>query len=298
MMIDLEDMRVFVEVVEHGGFSRAAASLGVSKSVVSRRIAAMEQDLGARLLRRTTRGMSPTEAGLEFKARAERILADYAQAREAVARESGQMVGRLRISAPLSFGTRHVAPVLAAMAARHPGLEIDASFSDRIVDLIGERYDAAIRIGALRDSSLVARRVASVRAHLVASPTYLEQHGRPVTPAELARHECLIYSGSISSEWSLRSGRRTIAVRPAGRLRSDNGDTLVQWAVMGLGIANCPSFLVSEELENGRLETVLEDYASPEYGVYVVRPPGADVPAKVRALSDQMADHFGRIGGV
>ncbi|HWK65343.1 MAG TPA: LysR family transcriptional regulator [Rhizobiaceae bacterium] len=297
-MTDLEDMRLFVEVAEQGGFSRAAATLGISKSIVSRRVAAMEEDLGAQLFRRTTRGMSPTEAGLEFKARAERILADYAEAREAVARESGQMVGRLRVSAPLSFGMRHVAPVLAAMAARHPGLEIDVSFSDRMVDLIGERYDAAVRIGSLRDSSLVARRVASVRAHLVASPTYLERHGRPMTPADLARHECLIYSGSVSPEWSLRSGRRTITIRPAGRLRSDNGDTLVQWAVMGLGITNSPSFLVSDELESGKLESVLEDFATPEYGVYVVRPPGAEVPAKVRALSDEMADHFGRVGGL
>lgn len=291
-MTDLDDMRYFVEVVEQGGFNRAAARLGVSKSIVSRRIARMEADLGARLLSRTTHGISPTEAGLEFKARGEKILADFAEAREAVALQGGQMAGRLRVSAPLSFGMRHVAPVLAAMAERHPRLEIDVSFSDRLVDLISERFDAAVRIGALRDSSLVARKVASVRALLVASPAYLERKGRPAVPADLSAHECLIYSGSLAPDWKLRSGKRPISVRPAGRLRSDNGDTLVQWAIAGLGIVNTPSFLVGREIERGILETVLDEYEAPEYGVYVIRPPGTTVPAKVRALIDDLVSYF------
>lgn len=291
-MTDLDDMRYFVEVLEQGGFSRAAARLGVSKSILSRRVSRMEADLGARLIIRTTHGISPTDAGLEFRARSERILADFADAREAVAREGGEMVGRLRISAPLSFGVHHVAPVLAAMAERHPRLEIDASFGDRIVDLVGERFDSAIRIGTLRDSSLVARRVASIRAVLVASPAYLERRGVPATPADLLAHECLIYSGSVSPDWTLRSGQRPISVRPAGRIRSDNGEALVRLAVAGLGILNTPSFLARREIEEGTLRTVLDDYAAPEIGVYVVRPPGSGVPAKVRVLIDDLAAHF------
>jgi DNA-binding transcriptional LysR family regulator len=291
---DLEDMRYLVEVVDQGGFNRAAARLGVSKSIVSRRIARMEADLGVRLVSRTTNGINPTEAGLEFKARSERILAEVTEAREAVARQSGEMVGRLRISAPLSFGMRHVAPVLAAIAERHPRLEVDASFSDRIVDIVGERLDAAVRIGALRDSSLVARRIAPIRALLVASPAYLDRRGRPSSPSDLSEHECLIYSGGLVPEWKLRSGKRTVSVRPTGRLRSDNGDTLVQWAIAGLGIANVPSFLAARELESGALEAVLSDYAEAEYGVYVVRPPGSHVPAKVRVLIDDLVAHFGR----
>jgi DNA-binding transcriptional LysR family regulator len=191
-MIELDDLRSFVEVVEAGGFNRAASRLGISKSVISRRIARIEADLGTRLLSRTTRGISPTDAGIEFKVRCERILADLAEAREAVAQRGGGVVGRLRISADVSFGVRHVAPLLADMAKRHPRLEIDVSYVDRHVDLIAERFDAAVRIGALKDSSLVARRVAPVRAIVVASPDYLARNGRPRTPGDLASRECLI----------------------------------------------------------------------------------------------------------
>lgn len=293
-MTDLEDMRYFVEVLEQGGFNRAADRLGVSKSIVSRRISAMEADLGVRLLNRSTQGISPTEAGIEFRLHAEQILASFAEARQAVLRESGEMVGRLRVSAPLAFGVRHVAPVLSAMAESHPRLEIDASFSDRIVDIMGERFDAAIRVGELRDSSLVARRVAPIRGLLVASPDYLARRGRPLVPNDLRGHDCLIYSGTLSPDWKLRDGKKQISIRPNGRLRSDSGEALVRWATAGLGVANLPSFLMNRELEEGRLETILDDYAPPDYGVYVVRPPGTGVPAKVRALIDNLVAHFDR----
>src|SRR5919202_4644540 len=252
VVVELDDLRSFVEVVESGGFSRASRRLGISKSMVSRRIARLEADLGARLLSRTTRGLSPTEAGLEFKARGERILAELDAARDAVARQGGAVVGRLRLSVPLSFGVRHVAPVLAELARRHPRLEMDVSYSDRIVDLIAERFDAAIRIGVLEDSSLVARRIAPVRALLVASPDYLARNGRPSTPGDLAGHECLIYTGMAQPEWVFRAGKRTISVRPQGRLRSDIGDAILQWALEGLGICIAPTFLASDAVESGR----------------------------------------------
>ena len=292
-MIELDDMRCFVEVVESGGFNRAAARLGISKSIVSRKIAKMESELGIRLLNRTTRGISPTEAGLEFKARSERILAEFEEACEALAQHRGEVVGRLRVSMPLSFGVRQVAPVLAALAESHPRLEIDVSFSDRIVDLIEGRFDAAIRIGTLRDSSLVARRIAPARSFLVASPQYLASRGRPSMPADLAAHECLIYTGGTSAEWQFRSGKRLLSIRPAGRMRSDSGETIVNWAVAGLGIANAPSFLVSDEIERGALEPLLHDHPIPEFGIYVVRPPGTNVPGKVRILIDTLVERFG-----
>jgi DNA-binding transcriptional LysR family regulator len=293
-MIELDDLRSFVEVVEAGGFNRAASRLGISKSVISRRIARIEADLGTRLLSRTTRGISPTDAGIEFKVRCERILADLAEAREAVAQRGGGVVGRLRISADVSFGVRHVAPLLADMAKRHPRLEIDVSYVDRHVDLIAERFDAAVRIGALKDSSLVARRVAPVRAIVVASPDYLARNGRPRTPGDLASRECLIYAGAGTVvDWQFRSGSRWIAIRPSGRLRSDNGEAMLQWAIAGLGIAAGPSFLVGDAIESGRLEPLLLDYPMPEFGIYVVRPPGSYVPGKVRALIDTLAEHFG-----
>jgi DNA-binding transcriptional LysR family regulator len=292
-VIELDDMRCFVEVVESGGFNRAAIRLGISKSIVSRRIARMEAELGTRLLSRTTRGISPTEAGLEFKERSERILAEFDEAREAVARHSGEVIGRLRLSAPLSFGVRHVAPILAEMSKHHPRMELDVSFSDRVVDLIGERFDAAIRIGTLQESSLVVRRIGPIRSLLVASPDYLARYGRPATPANLTAHQCLIYTGRTSAEWKFRSGKRWISVRPTGGLRSDSGETIVQWAMAGLGIAESPTFLLAEAIDSGALEPLLLDYPTPEYGVYVVRPPGTGVPAKVRVLIDTLVARLG-----
>jgi DNA-binding transcriptional LysR family regulator len=292
-MTELEDLRSFVEVVESGGLNRAAARLGVSKSIVSRRITRLEADLGARLLSRSTRGISPTEAGIEFKARCDRILADLEEARDAVARQGGSVRGRLRLSAPLAFGVRHLTPILEELARRHPALELDVSYTDRVVDLIGERYDAAVRIGSLRDSSLVARRIAPVHAVVVASPDYLSRRGRPSTPQELTRHECLIYTGSLVPEWPFQSGKRRIAIRPEGRLRSDSGEAILQWAIAGLGIANTPSFLAADAIESGALVPLLLDHPQPEFGLHIVRPPGTRVPGKVRVLIDTLVERFG-----
>lgn len=291
-MIDIEDMRCFVAVVESGGFSRAAARLGISKSMVSRRVSAMEDDLQTRLLSRTTRGISPTDAGVEFKSRSERIIAEFDEARAAVALHSGEVIGRLRVSVPQSFGVRHVAPILAELAKRHPHLEVDASFTDRRVDLIGEHYDAAIRIGALHDSTLIARRLAPVRSTMVASAANLERKGRPRTPADLGDHDFIMGSGR-SNEFRLRAGKRWLSIRPNARLLSDNGEVLVRWATEGLGIAVLPSFLVSDDIEAGRLEPLLAEYMSEEFGIFVVRPPGANVPGKVRVLTDLLVERLG-----
>jgi DNA-binding transcriptional LysR family regulator len=290
---ELEDLRTFVEVIESGGLNRAAARLGVSKSIISRRITRLEADLGTRLLSRSTRGITPTEAGLEFKTRCDRILAELEEARDAVAQQGRSVRGRLRLSAPLSFGVRHLVPVLADLAQAHPDLEIDVSYTDRVVDLIGERFDAAVRIGSLRDSSLVVRRIAPVRAVLVASPDYVALHGRPRTPQDLTAHECLIYTGSLVPEWQFQSGKRRIAIRPEGRLRSDSGEAILQWAIAGLGIADAPSFLVSDAIETGALEPLLLNYPRPEYSIHIVRPPGSHVPGKVRVLIDTLVERFG-----
>jgi len=292
---DLDDLRSFVEVVDSGGFNRAARRLGLSKSIVSRRIARMEADLGTRLISRTTRGISATEAGLEFKQRSERILAELDEAREAVALHAGEVVGRLRLSAPLAFGVRHVAPVLADLAKQHPRLQIDVSYSDRLVDMVGERFDAAIRLGTLRDSSLIARRIAPLQAVVIASPDYIARRGRPARPEDLMSHECLIYTGRTTPDWRFKSGKRTISVRPDGRLRSDSGEALLQWAIAGLGIAELPSFLASEMLESGALVPLLREFPSDAGAIHVVRPPGAYVPGKVRVLIDVLVERFGGV---
>jgi DNA-binding transcriptional LysR family regulator len=291
-MSELDDIRAFVEVADSGGFARAARRLGLSKSIVSRRVTRLETELGARLLARTTRGISPTEAGLEFQARGKRILAELDAAREAVAHGGEAAVGQLRISAPVSF-VEHLSPVLAELAARHPKLSVDAAYADRYVDLVSERFDAAVRIGTLEDSSLIARRLAPIRKGLLASPAYLDRRGRPRTPADLNDHDALLYTGAREVEsWRFRSGKRWVAVTPAARFRADNGEALLQAAAAGLGIAAVPTFLMAPWLESGRLEPVLRDHPMPEGGLYLVRPPGP-VPGKVRALTDILVERFG-----
>jgi DNA-binding transcriptional LysR family regulator len=292
-MMALDDLRSFVEVVQSGGFNRAAKRLGISKSIVSRRMARLEAELGSRLLSRTTRGISPTEAGLELKVRSERIPCRARGGTRGgctAVRRGGWPPSPL---SPAVLRRAPRAPVLAEMAQRHPRLEMDVSYSDRLVDLIGERFDAAIRIGALKDSSLVARRIAPVRPVLVASPDYLARRGRPSTPGDLAGHDCLIYTGRTVAEWQFRAGKRLISIRPQGRLCSDSGEAVLQWAIAGLGIAEGPSFLASDAIESGALEPLLLDYARPEYGIYVVRPPAAHVPGKVRVPIDTLVERFG-----
>ena len=293
-MPELDDIRAFVEVVEAGGFSRAAARLGVSKSIVSRRISRLEGELGARLLSRTTRGISATEAGVEMKARGERILLEMQEAQDAVAQRSGEVVGRLRLTLPQAFGERHVTPVLTNLLARHPRLSIDAVYTDRLVDLIAERFDAAIRIGALQDSSLIARRIAPIRAAVVASPAYLAERGTPKTPEDLTRHSCLIYTGTRQpNQWRFRVSRRWISVKVEGRVLLDNSDALLTAAIAGLGIAAFPTFIGASAIESGALKPILVDYPMTEAGLYLVRPPGAHVPGKIRALQEALIERFG-----
>lgn len=291
-MSELEDIRAFIEVVEGKGFSAAARRLGLSKSIVSRRIARLEADLGVRLISRTTRGVSPTDAGAEFKIRGQRILAELEEARDAVAQSGDSVVGTLRVAAPLSF-IRQAAPVLAELSAAHPRLKLEAAYSDARIDLIADRFDCAIRIGSLPDSSLVARRLAPIGGILVASPAYLDRRGRPATTDDLADHELLIRTAFNDSDvWRLQTGRKQVTVRVTGRFRADAGEALMAAAVAGLGIAALPTFLLHEDLSGGALERVLPDYEFPESALYLVRPPGP-ATGKVRALTDLLVERLG-----
>jgi DNA-binding transcriptional LysR family regulator len=289
--MEIEDIQTFVTVADAGGLSPAAQRLGVSKSIVSRRLARLEKSLGARLLARSTRGASLTEAGATFREHAARIASEADAARDALSPQ-GIVRGRLRVAAPLSFSANTFAPVLAELASRYPELEIQASFSDRKVDLVAEGFDAAIRLGLLQDSSLVARRVATFGGALVASPAYLEKHGAPRTPEELLEHATL---NRINEEWPLMHQGQRISVHPRHtRFTADNGAALVPPALAGLGIALLPNFLIAEHLASGGLVTVMPDYPMPEAGVYVVRPPGGSPPCKVRVLIDIMVEQFGQ----
>lgn len=293
-MIDTDDLRTFLEVAEAGGVTPAARRLGVSKSIVSRQLSRLEAALGVQLLSRTTRGAILTEAGAVFREHAQRAVGELDAAQDAISPD-GEVRGRLRIAAPLSFGPTHLAPVLVDLALQHPRLHIHAAYADRFVDLVGEGFDVAVRLGYLADSSLVARRIAPVHGRLVASPDYLSRAGAPQTPGDLNAHDAII---AQRAEWRLRDGEAFVTVRPRPRFSADNGQALMAAALKGLGIFLAPDFLAAPYLEAGELVEVLPDYPSPEGGLYVVRPPGEHVPRKIRVLTDLLVERFGERSGV
>jgi DNA-binding transcriptional LysR family regulator len=288
-MPDLADLQTFVAVAEAGGVSPAARRLGLPKSIVSRRLSRLERELGTQLLTRTTRGAALTEAGATFREHAARISAEMQAACDSLAPE-GEVRGLLRVSAPLSFGATHIAPVLAELARRHPNLQVHAAYTDRFVDLVAGGFDAAIRLGYLADSSLVGRRIRPFRGRLVASPAYLALHGAPVTLDEVAMHPALMQG---TESWRFKDADGVRVVHPQGRFKADNGHALVAAALAGLGIAALPDFLIEEHLASGALVSLLAEHPMPEAGLYVVRPPGSHPPRKVRALTDIMVEKFG-----
>ena len=288
-MLDLEDLETFVEVADAGGVSAAARRLGVSKSIVSRRLVRLEAELGVQLLARTTRGAALTEAGVTFREHAVRVCAEIDLARETIL-PAGDLRGRLRVAAPLSFGPTHLAPVLAQLAARHPRLQVHTSYTDRFVDLVGEGFDCAIRVGYLSDSNLIARRIGPIHGKLVASPEYVREHGAPETPDQVLAHQCLVQG---IETWHFVDGDKTIALHPQGRFQADNGMALAAAAVAGLGIAALPDFLTEKELASGALVALMNSYPLPEAGIFILRPPGHHPARKVRVLTELLIEHFG-----
>jgi DNA-binding transcriptional LysR family regulator len=286
--VDIEELQTFVEVADAGGISPAALRLGVSKSIVSRRLARIEAELGIQLLSRTTRGASLTEAGAAFRDYAARACAEIDQAKETIVPE-GELCGRLRVAVPLSFGPTHFAPVLAEMARLHPQLHIHTCYSDRLVDLVTEGYDCAIRLGFLHDSNLMARRVGPLYGAVVASPAYIAAHGAPETPDQLLAHEALMQA---TESWHFMDGDKMVSIRPQGRFKADNGIALVAAAVAGLGIGYLPFGLMLEHLESGALVPVMTRYPVPQAGVYVVRAPSQHPARKIRVLTDLLIAYF------
>jgi DNA-binding transcriptional LysR family regulator len=287
--VEFEDLQTFVEVADAGGVSAAARRLGLSKSIVSRRLLRLEKELGIQLVARTTRGAALTEAGMTFREHAARVCAEMDVAREAIL-PAGELRGLLRIAAPLSFGPTHLAPVFAELARRHPRLHVHASYSDRFVDMLAEGFDCAIRIGYLGDSNLKARRVASIRGQVVASPAYIRERGAPETPEDLPTHQALLQG---TESWRLIDGDETITVHPQGRFKADNGAAITAAAVAGLGIAALPDFLTAHHIASGALVPVMTRYRLPEAGMYIVRPPGHHPARKIRCLTEILLEHFG-----
>ena len=289
-----EDLRAFVAVVEAGSFTAASARLDSAKSAVSRRIAALEERLGVQLLRRTTRVLNLTETGRGFYEHASRILADLEEAEAAVQQEHGELRGKIRLALPLSFGVRHMCKPIAAFSKLHPKVEFDLDLNDRRIDLIEEGADLALRIGRLRDSSLIARRLFDARAVVCASPHYLSVHGRPESPADLKNHDCLVYSNlEVPNRWTYQDeagDKQSVDVKPV--LVASSGDFLTNAAAHGMGLVLQPTFIASESIRRGSLVPVLSNYDWPITPAYAVYPPTRHLSYRVRALIDFLAERF------
>lgn len=293
-MDKLEAMRSFVGVVSHEGFSAAAREMGLSRSAVSKHVLDLEAALGVQLLNRTTRQVSPTEAGLVYYERARAILAELEAADITVSRQQDEPRGLLRLNAPMSFGTLHLGPALADFMANYPELQVQMTLNDRFVDPVAEGFDMTVRIAELSDSTLVARRIAPAHRVICATPEYLARRGTPQTPEDLRQHDCLHYGNlATGMQWKLtgEDGDHWVAVK--ARLCANNGEVLRAAALKGLGIALLPTFEVGMDLQEGRLAAVLDDFHAPPVNVYALYPPGRYLSAKVRLLIDFLVERFG-----
>jgi len=293
-MDKLDAMNAFAKVVASGSYAEAARRLGLTRSAVSKAVMELEQLLGARLLDRTTRRVTPTEAGLAYYERAIAILADVDETELQVSRLHDEPRGVLKINAPMSFGILYLGDAVADFMRRYPELRIELVLNDRFIDPLEEGVDVTVRIGTLTDSSLIARRLAPARLALVASPNYLDKHGAPQVPQDLSRHRCLAYGHMAAvHRWQLRHGAETLNVTFNAALCSNNGEVLRASALAGNGITTLPTFLVGPDIAAGRLQPVLADYPPSELGIYALYAPNRYLAAKTRVFIDFLAARFG-----
>lgn len=289
----LDELEAFLAVAERQSFSVAAQDLRLTKATVSKRVGALERRVGVRLFHRTTRSVRLSEAGESFRTRCSHVLDELEDAESQLGALAGQFLGRLRVSAPVSLGQAYLARVVASFVKTHPRVEVDFSLEDRMVDVVAERYDLAIRVGALRDSALGARKLRESRFLVVASPAYLKAHGTPREPSALVSHDCLLYSyQSALDTWTFH-GAKPLAVRVRGRYRSNHGDVLAQAAVEGLGLALLPDFIARPYLDAGKLRVVLDAHCRATAPIHAVFPSLGARAAKVEAFVDAVAAALG-----
>ena len=294
-MHDLSAMAVFAAIAEAGSLTVAAERLSLSKSAVSKQLSRLEERLGARLVNRNTRQVSLTEVGTVYFGFCARILEEAEAAEAAVANLQGAPRGRLRVNAPMSFGTMHLAEALTGFAGRYPEITVDLELTDAFVDLVDSGIDVAVRITSMQDSTLIARQLAPSRGMVVASPDYLARHGVPAHPRDLRNHNCMIYTLAPNpGTWNFRTadgGARPIQVQ--GSMRSNNGEVLREAAIAGQGIVMNPTFITYRAIRDGRLVPLLCDFDLPQSGIHAVYPNRRHLSPKVRAFIDFLGDHFG-----
>lgn len=289
-----ENMNTFINVVEAGGITAAAARMNVAKSVISRRLKELEAHLGAELFHRTTRRMNLTDSGRTFYQQSIRILADLIEVEHATSRFHGALKGGLKVALPLSFGLMHLGPIINAFLKTHPEIRFDLDFNDRQIDLLAEGFDLAIRIANLPDSSLIARRIAPINAILCASPAYLDRNGKPNSPAALVHHQCLAYSLTNNFEyWDLYDAEGKVTrIKITPYLKASNGEFLRDAAVNGLGITLIPTFIAYKEIENGALVSILNEYRYSSLAVYAIYPQTRYLSQRVRVFIDFLIKRF------
>ncbi|MCW5639139.1 MAG: LysR family transcriptional regulator [Rubrivivax sp.] len=297
-MARLKQIESFVAVAQKGSLTAAAGAEGVAPAVIGRRIDALEERLGVKLLVRTTRRITLTHEGSAFLEDCQRILADIANAEGSVSAGGVKASGHLRITAPGGFGRRHVAPLVPRFIAQHPEVSLSLNLSDRVVDIVNEGVDCAVRVGDLPDSSLVSVRLADNRRLCVAAPGYLARAGTPRHPAELAQHECLVLSSDASQTrgWAFVIDGEPTHLRPRGRVDCSDGQVLHDWCVQGLGIAWRSTWEVEREVAEGRLVALLQDFAAPPNGIYAVFPQRKHLPLRVRLWIDFLKHTYGDPG--
>lgn len=296
-MDKFQEMKVFAAVVEAGSFTGATEGLDMSKAAVSRYVADLEERLGVRLLHRTTRKLSPTAEGEIFYARCRELLGNLDEAEAEITSRTGQASGLLRVNVPVTFGIMHLAPLWPACLARHPKLDLDITLSDRVVDLVEEGFELAVRIARLPASSLISRKLASTRLVLCASPGYLQRHGTPAQPGDLLHHDVISYSLFATGEtWNFSGPDGDTSVKVAPRMRTNSGDTCRAAALQDLGIILQPTFLVGADLARGTLREIMPAYRSIELGIFAVYPSRKFVSPKVRLLIDFLVEAFAAPG--
>lgn len=286
-MDQFKQISTFVEVIAKGSLSAAARAEGIAPAMIGRRLDALEERLGVKLLQRSTRKIALTDEGTAFLEDCQRILADLEDAESAVSERSARASGHLTISAPAGFGRWHVAPLMPSFLTEHRDVTLTLSLSDRIVDLIGEGIDVAIRIAAMTDSSMVGVKLADNKRVLVASPAYLQRHGTPASLADLARHNCLAISSDGSQRgWTFRQNGKNVTLKASGNMECNDGEVLHDWALAGKGLAWRSMWEVGAEIESGQLVSVLDEFAAPGNDIYAVFAQRRHLPLRIRALVD------------